>query len=595
MENRAESKSCPIQRFIASNTSMAYGSGDNGDPLLSSEEFVRDESNLLSLHPWIFKKESYGEGMNASAFQSRGCLRSGRPRRFPVKPVNFPGNYINTPFAEHLDVEDYVLSSPPNSPTPRLRPFVVTDGSRIISRSGFDCFSVQAENGLCEEAFFHKEADGVSLGAKRAVIGVPVLPDSRKLRRKSSELRLETAEVSNSPNPSEVSQMKGAHDRVPSFCIGISIGIISGLLLKRTEVDKLNKLLKQTEDLVQDLQEELEMKGSLSVKELANGTYESQKLKHWNSKSEESTVLGQDRSLTPNSTSLDEHDQLHLNKAGGNSESLSKIEAELEAELERLEQSMNDCSLEQRMSHLIEFDPDLIADVVRGELRADNLAQGLAESQDISHDHSDTDSTTQTYNANYCVSPKELSLRLHQVIQSRLEERIEELERELLQSQRQRQVMEAERDSSRRTFSNSDMGFSSNQDSPRAMQANSTVVHPFCLNLSGDALDAYDEAYQEFMQMTGKEESSPPPIDKDEFIDECKSNSSRITLPWENILWSRGSDDTPLKYEEDDDKNGSFSDEEGKALIQQLVEKTKRGSPAVINAQRMFLLLDETL
>ena len=92
--------------------------------------------------------------------------------------------------------------------------------------------------------------------------------------------------------------------------------MISALLLKRIEVDKLNKLLKQTEDIVQDLQEELEMKDALSVKELAHGTYESQKLKHWNSKTEESSELWQNQNLTPHSTSRDEHDCQHLNKPG---------------------------------------------------------------------------------------------------------------------------------------------------------------------------------------------------------------------------------------------------------------------------------------
>lgn len=138
------------------------------------------------------------------------------------------------------------------------------------------------------------------------------------------------------------------------FCIGISIGMISALLLKRTEVDKLSKLLKQTEDLVQDLQEELEMKDSLSVKELAYGTYESQKLKHGNSKTVESSGPGQNQNLTPHTTSRDECDCQHLNKNGENSESLRKIEAELEAELERLEQNMNACSMEQQMSDLCE-------------------------------------------------------------------------------------------------------------------------------------------------------------------------------------------------------------------------------------------------
>lgn len=129
--------------------------------------------------------------------------------------------------------------------------------------------------------------------------------------------------------------------------------MISALFSKRTEVDELNRLLKQSEDLVQDLQEELEMKDSLSVKELAYGTCESQKLKHWNCKLDEANVLEENHNLIPHSTSLDECDHVHSNKAE-NSESLRKIEAELEAELERLEQNMNACNLEQRMSDLSE-------------------------------------------------------------------------------------------------------------------------------------------------------------------------------------------------------------------------------------------------
>lgn len=596
MENRVESDSCHFRRFIrrhlakddAQNqkitclgASMASTSGKDDDPFMSSEEFVSDESNLLSLHPWIFKKERYLDGMNVGVKTTNGLLRSRRPQRFCFKPVDVMGNYI-TPFTDNVDVEEYVLSSPPNSPSPRFRPFVVTDGSRIISKSSFGSFGLQPENGLCIGECLHNEADGVSLGAKRAVTGVPLLPDARRLRRKSSELQHESVKASTLLDPCKVSRLEGSHDGMLPFVIGINIGMISALLLKRKEVDELNKLLKQSEDLVQDLQEELEMNDSFSVKELAYGTYESQNLKHWNSKPEDSTVLAQNHNMTPHSASPDEQDHLHLNKAGGNSESLRKIEAELEAELERLEQNINDCSLEQGMSHLGEFDSDLIADVVHGELRSDNLAPEIQESQPKTHDDTGTASTT--YNANYSVSPKELSLRLHHVIQSRLEARIEELETELQQSQRQLQVMEAERQKSRRTLSNSDMGFSSSQESPQAMHMNNALVHPYCLNLAGDALDAYEEAYHELTQVTGKEESQRD--------DGYKSNSSRRSLPWDSILWSQGSSGTP-KDEDEDGESGSFSDEEGKALIQRLVEKTKRGSSGAITAQRMLLLMDD--
>lgn len=244
----------------------------------------------------------------------------------------------------------------------------------------------------------------------------------------------------------------------------------------------------------------------------------------------------------------------------------------------------------------MQLDPHLVADVVQGELRADNLASIVLKSQVNSSSDTNTTSTSPTYNDNYAVSPKELSLRLHQLIQTRLEERIEELERELLQSQRQLQVMEAERVSSQRTFSNSDMGFSWNQESPRGTKPSSAAIHPFCLNLSGDALCAYDEAYEEFMQVAGKEDTPLSPTNKGEWINGCKSDSSCRSLPWENMLWSsRGSDET-MKYEEEeqDGESGNVTDEEeGRMLIRQLVERTKQSSSALMNAQKMLLLMGE--
>lgn len=241
----------------------------------------------------------------------------------------------------------------------------------------------------------------------------------------------------------------------------------------------------------------------------------------------------------------------------------------------------------------LQLDPDLIVDVVHGELRANNLAREIPESQAHSHDDASGASTAQTYNANYCVSPKELSLRLHEVIQTRLEERIAELERELLRNQKQLQVMEAGRESSGRTFSNSDMGFSSDQECPRQLQPTNALANPFCLNLSGDALDAYDEAYEEFMQMSGNDESPVSPVSKAEYVNGFESNSSSRSLPWDNILWSRASDET-IRYEEDVESGGS-TDEEGKMLIQQLVEKTRQGSSALKDAQKMFRMMDEQI
>jgi len=52
----------------------------------------------------------------------------------------------------------------------------------------------------------------------------------------------------------------------------VSIGILSSSLLNKKEFDTLKGTLKQMENLVQDLQDELEMKEGLTVKELPNET-----------------------------------------------------------------------------------------------------------------------------------------------------------------------------------------------------------------------------------------------------------------------------------------------------------------------------------
>ena len=116
------------------------------------------------------------------------------------------------------------------------------------------------------------------------------------------------------------------------FCLGISIGIISSVMTSKKEVDKLKELLKQNENLVQDLQEELELKDSLTVKELANENDES----HDTSDNSISKRASDGFPFQQNIDSVTRHDGgvSYFPKADESSESMSKIEAELEAELE---------------------------------------------------------------------------------------------------------------------------------------------------------------------------------------------------------------------------------------------------------------------
>lgn len=132
------------------------------------------------------------------------------------------------------------------------------------------------------------------------------------------------------------------------FCLGVSIGVISTIISNRKEVEKLNDQLKHTENLVQDLQDELEMKESLTVKELANEAFGSHGHDYSKAKTEDSIESFKEQVQT---SYFPEKETVEYNKLQlSNVESMSKIEAELEAELERLELNMNADSLDRTIS-----------------------------------------------------------------------------------------------------------------------------------------------------------------------------------------------------------------------------------------------------
>lgn len=64
----------------------------------------------------------------------------------------------------------------------------------------------------------------------------------------------------------------GLLERMLMFSSGVGIGILSSSLSSKKDLDSLNGTLKWMENLVQDLQDELEMKEGLTVKELPNET-----------------------------------------------------------------------------------------------------------------------------------------------------------------------------------------------------------------------------------------------------------------------------------------------------------------------------------
>ncbi|KAG1341937.1 hypothetical protein COCNU_05G001660 [Cocos nucifera] len=563
-------------------------------------------------------------GLGYKQCRSTSSLKSRQSQKYGLKPLtSIEDCFIPQLYQEHLEVEEYLFTSMSSSPASSKRPFIVTDGDRVISKSGYDSSSLQPGNGLlkfADEASYgivsedglHKDNHGgISLGMGRTVVGVPPLLESRRQKRKSREMQLEKLGIAGSQKSHRLPHSQGSFDGV-LFCLGMSIGITFAMLSNKTEIEKLNSLLEHTEYLVQDLQEELDMKDSLTMKELSNEGCQTQEVKCY-SEIEESVGSFQNQypafHFAPQER--DGHDCPHFPVSAGKSESQSKIEAELEAELEILEQNMKACSLQRRKSDLSELDPDQIGDVVRRELGADIPDSTSQKSQ---ADATSSSTLTPQARANHPVSPKELRLRLHEVIQFRLEERIKELETALEQSQRQLQIMETGV-CSRRTFLNSDMGSSSALGSPTLIELDGALVHPLCLNLSGDALGAYDEAYEEFMCIAEEDEDDnlPSSTSRVEQIEQdwlCPPDESLICdhesgetkklsefnnyfeeePAQEEILKRIGSSHTVGSDGEDSDE---FFDEEEEKLIQQIVEKKRQGSSVLLNAQRMFFLLND--
>lgn len=112
----------------------------------------------------------------------------------------------------------------------------------------------------------------------------------------------------------------------------------------------MNHILKQKDNLVQDLQDELEMKDSLTVRELATEDYESEYTRIDASINEALYSLAPQQNLNDSSEYCgEEYHSPHTEE-----ESRSKIEAELEAELERLELSMTSTKLAGKLTELVE-------------------------------------------------------------------------------------------------------------------------------------------------------------------------------------------------------------------------------------------------
>ncbi|KAK3225820.1 hypothetical protein Dsin_005682 [Dipteronia sinensis] len=548
--------------------------------------------------------------------RKRSTLRTKHSYQHTVKPLtSLESCLVSQLYQKHSEMEEYVLSSLPSTSTPTLRPLFVTDGNRIISGANGE---FQSSRIRIDDGKLHKES---YLEKNEIVLGVPPLPKvgsldlPTKMKFKSGKGRCGRLSSCNKfGDGSYFHSQAGSQDVTVFFCLGISIGIMSSFIANKREIDKLKEYLKRTENLVQDLQEELEMKDSTTVKELANENYGSQVSCDNSFHDSEPIYFFPEKNVDKSR----KHDDEDICDEKAESDSMSKIEAELEAELERMGLNINACGLERRLSDFVELDPDFVADFAQGDLRPDMIDKPIVDRPDSNKDAS---GTSKTPSGNYAVSPRGLSLRLHEVIQSRLEERVMELEAALENSQRKVELLESEHKNSWKKFSSSELRYSSAEESPVAQEEYHSMAEPLVMNLSGEALDAYNEAYEELMKINDSEEEESTsgihennhqagfhPFDRS--VSRGQNGNVNGSLPhlthteektWKGLYSSQGkiSEEDSLRVEElldvgaSGDENSDCDDEMEKQLIKQIVEKTKKGSPVVLNAQRVLFLMDE--
>lgn len=246
----ADNKASPSLKggiFETLQEEMVYTKAVDEDTSVSPEEYVRDTRALLSLQPWIFKMERIeknGEmvdkiGCNANALQPElsprsigleynqcrniSSFKSRQSQTYGLKPLtSIEDCLIPQLYQEHLEVEEYLFTPMLSSPAPSKKPFFVSDGDRVISKTVYDSSSLQPGNGLlknADEASYGMISEdglrkdnhgGVSMGMGRTVVGVPPLLESGRQKRKSRERQLEKLGIAGSQKSQRLSNSQGS-------------------------------------------------------------------------------------------------------------------------------------------------------------------------------------------------------------------------------------------------------------------------------------------------------------------------------------------------------------------------------------------------
>ncbi|KAL1334234.1 hypothetical protein HN51_063122 [Arachis hypogaea] len=597
--------------FGSNLTGLFTANGNYDDIEDGNEQSSNVSSHCGFLHPSLPRRE-VSSILNVSG--NKTSLRTKRRRVHTSRPISsLESCLVAQLYKEHADIEERFVTSV-SSPSRATGSFHVCDRSQKISSADDDdssfVFIGSEENKLLREASQVKD--------ENILFGVPPLPKIRS----SSGFRKMRFNAKNKQSR-RICSFNGVlngkdvytqHDATFLFSLGISFGILSTTLANKREMDKLRELLKKNENLVQDLQEELDMKDSMTVKELHSENYGSQDTCDHSFCDKELNGFSPEKH-TDNSP-ITNLKKIYDEKEDENSECMSKIEAELEAELERLGLNMNESSLDRRLSELVEVDADFVADFAQGELRAD-----MVDGEDFDLPKSNEDaSDPMIVPANYAVSPHELSLRLHEVIQSRLEDRVQELELALQNSQRKLRVMESKHaGSSQEYFPSCKQASSFAKGNILTYDDCDPIAEPRAANLSSEALAEYNEAFEDSIKIDESEEHSLPSNydsankgrshihDWDVFgedqhgggngsMTQSPVNGERLSMELsssEVLILARQSSSVQGLDDVSGDEDCDCDSEMERQLIRQIVERTKKGSPVLQNARRILYSMDD--
>ncbi|QCD80812.1 hypothetical protein DEO72_LG2g1135 [Vigna unguiculata] len=486
--------------------------------------------------------------------------------------ISRPSNSLESCLMAQLCEEQVKLEESVFSPSMAIRSFIVGDRNQVIRRANND----EPFSGITgsEEYRLHREANKVK--DESALFGLPSLS---KIGSSNDAKKMKL----NAGNGRKISgkHIHTQHDASFLFSLGISFGIITSMLANKREMDKLRELLKQTENFVEDLQDELEMKDSMRVKELHNENYVSEGTYGHSLCDKELNGFSPEKHM--DNFPITDFKESYGQKEEESSEAMSKIEAELEAEFERLGLNMNESDPERPHSELVEHVPVFVAHFAQAELQT-NVIGG----KDFFQSELNEEDSTTVVPVNYAVSPHELTLRLHEVIQSRLEGRVKELEIALENSQRKLWFMESEhKNHSQKFFPRKASSFS--EGNVLACNECEPVTEPLVMNLSAGA-------YNDF------KENSPSSM----HIPECEAANDILAFPnanEERVSRELSSGEVTMleglsssNYESNDvtaDENCECDYEMERQLIRQIVERTKKGSPVFQNARRILYSMDK--